>query len=211
MNVGYVTQKNVPIADCLSRLVDVNTQEEDPTLNLQIADLGIDHGNVDWNSIRQHTIRDPSLVTLAHYIQQGWPESSRGLPDDVKVYFPYRLALCIIDGIIILHNRIVVPKSLREHFLDKVHAAHLGVVKSKLLARTLMYCPNYNDDVERRCAECEMCRSNQQMPANVPKFTVEASTPGEMYGCDIADIAGNPYLVVVDYKSVCIFERKLPT
>ena len=48
------------------------------------------------------------------------------------------------------------------------------------------------------------------MPQNVPKFHVQASEPGEIYGCDIMEIKGNQHLVVVDYKSVCIFERKLP-
>ena len=57
MDVKYVTQKNVPIADCLSHLVDVKTSKHDSTLDLQIADLGI-HGDVkaDWGTIRQQTM-----------------------------------------------------------------------------------------------------------------------------------------------------------
>ena len=34
MNIKYVTQKHVPIADCLSRLVDARTSEENTTLDL---------------------------------------------------------------------------------------------------------------------------------------------------------------------------------
>ena len=45
MNIKYVTHKHVPIANCLSRLVDIKTSEEDPTLDLRIADLGI-HNDV---------------------------------------------------------------------------------------------------------------------------------------------------------------------
>ena len=45
------------------------------------------------------------------------------------------------------------------------------------------------------------------MAQNVPKFHVQASEPREIYGCDIAEIKGNQHLVVVDYKSVCIFEK----
>ena len=43
------------------------------------------------------------------------------------------------------------------------------------------------------------------MPANVPQFHVRADNPSEVYGCDVTEIKGNQHLVVVDYKSVCIF------
>ena len=53
------------------------------------------------------------------------------------------------------------------------------LVKSKLLARTLVYWPKWNEDIEQVCAECESCRENQHMPPNIPKFQVNARGPGE--------------------------------
>ena len=47
------------------------------------------------------------------------------------------------------------------------------------------------------------------MPPNIPKFQVSARGPGEVYGMDIAEIQGKQHLVVIDYFSCCIFERKL--
>ena len=47
MNAKYVMQKCVPIADCMSRLINSKTGVEDPTLNLQIAN--ITKTNVNWN------------------------------------------------------------------------------------------------------------------------------------------------------------------
>ena len=46
------------------------------------------------------------------------------------------------------------------------------------------------------------------MPANIPKFQVTVSRPGEIYGV-IVDIQGKSHLVCVDYYSCCIFERQL--
>ena len=40
MNIEYVTQKCVPVADCLSRLINPNNAQEDESLDLQISDLG---------------------------------------------------------------------------------------------------------------------------------------------------------------------------
>ena len=47
------------------------------------------------------------------------------------------------------------------------------------------------------------------MPANVPKFKVKVSHPGETYGVDVTEIQGKSHLVLVDYHFCCIFERQL--
>ena len=147
MDVKYVTRKCVPVADCMSCLIDVTSGKDDPSLNLQIADLGVEP-NVNWSEIRRSSMNDPTMVRLARVIQQGWPESGKDLPNDIKVYFPYRFELHIVNGVLFFQNRVVIPIGLRRQFLNKLHDAHLGVVKLKLLARTLMYWPNWNNDVE---------------------------------------------------------------
>ena len=73
MNVEYVTQKCVPVTDCLSRLIHPNSAQEDETLNLQIADSGVEPMNIDWDNIQKFTMNDPTLVRLARVIQHGWP------------------------------------------------------------------------------------------------------------------------------------------
>ena len=182
MQVKYVTHKCVPIADCMSWLVDLKSGVEDPMLNLQIAD--ITKTNVNWNQIKLSCLEDPTMIQLAHIIQRGWPDTAKEVPLDVKPYFQYRYILHIVDGIILLQNRIVIPMSLRNAFLQKIHDAHLGIVKSKLLGQTLVYWSNWNSDIETTCQNCTLCRENQSMPVNVPKFQVKASSPGEIYGID---------------------------
>ena len=103
----------------------------------------------------------------------------------------------------------MVPIGLKRQFLAKLHESDMGVVKSRLLARILVYWPKWNEDIEQVCAECESCRETQHMPPNIPKFQVNARGPGEVYGCDVTEIHGNQHLVVVNYFSCCIFERKL--
>ena len=112
MNVEYVTQKCVTVTDCLSRLISPNSAQEDETLNLQIADLGVEPVNIDWDNIRRFMMNDPTLVRLARVIQHGWPEYAKELEDDIKVYFPHRSMLHIVSGIIFIHNRIMVPIGL---------------------------------------------------------------------------------------------------
>ena len=126
-------------------------------------------------------MNDPTLVRLAKVIQNGWPETGKELESDIKPYFQHRYELHIVDGVIFFQNRIVVPIGLKHQFLAKLHESHLGVVKSKLLARTSIYWPNWNNDVECVCNECETSRENQHMPPNIPKFQVNARGPGEVW------------------------------
>ena len=107
--------------------------------------------STDWNQIRKANMIDPTMVRLACVIQQGWPEMAKDLSGDIKVYFQYRYLLHIVDGIIFLQDRIVVPISLRQAFLQKVHEVHLGIVKSRLLGWTLMYWPKWNNDIKAMC------------------------------------------------------------
>ena len=110
MHVKYITQKCVPIADCMSRLVNLKSGIEDPTLNLQIAD--ITKTNVNWNQIKLSCLEDPTMIQLARIIQRGWPDTVKDVPLDVKPYFQYRYILHIVDGIIFLQDRIVIPMGL---------------------------------------------------------------------------------------------------
>ena len=112
MNVVYVTHKCVPMADCLSHLVDAKMGKEDPTLNLQIANVRLDQTPIDWDRMKKSYLDDATMVKLARTIQWGWPESSRNLPEEIKVYFPYRFQLHIVNGIIFLQDQIVVPVGL---------------------------------------------------------------------------------------------------
>ena len=108
MNVEYMTQKCVPVTDCLSRLISPNSAQEDETLNLQIADFHVEPMNIYWDNIRRFTMNDPTLVRLARVIQQRWPKYTKELEDDIKVYFPHKFMLHIVNGTIFIHNRIVV-------------------------------------------------------------------------------------------------------
>ena len=173
IDVQYVTQKCVPIADCMSRLINSKTGIDDPSLSLQIADVTVtDSDSIDWNQIKRGYLNDPTMVMLAWVIQKGWPETSRELCDDIKPYYPHRFTLDIVDGIILLHDRIVVPVVLRQTFLRKIHNAHLGIVKTKLLIRPLIYWPKL---------EC-WCRKNMSDMQPLQRESEHVSKCAKIWG-----------------------------
>ena len=77
-------------------------------------------------------MRDVKLVKLAMVVQNGWPESCKSLDADLKCYWPHRHAISIIDGVIVLGNRIIIPAKLRH------------IVKQKCMMPTLVLSkPNF--------------------------------------------------------------------
>ena len=70
MDIHNVTQKCVPIADCMSQLINAKMAKYDPTLDLQIADITMAIDNsIDWNQIRNTNMIDPIMARLARVIQ----------------------------------------------------------------------------------------------------------------------------------------------
>ena len=82
--------KHVPVADCLSRLINIKSAQEADTLNLQIANLDVEPVQIDWQNIRRFTMNDPTLVRLAKVIQLRWPETGKELESDIKSYSQHR-------------------------------------------------------------------------------------------------------------------------
>ena len=85
--------------------------KDDPSLNLKIADVKLDMMPIaiNWNQIKKMYLNDPTMVRLTRVIQWGWPEHSKELPDDVKVYFAYRFQLHIVNGIISCRTELWYP------------------------------------------------------------------------------------------------------
>jgi len=77
--------------------------------------------------IKSATEVDAELQALAPIITQGWPERRADVPSQLQVCFPFREELSIQDGVVFKGERIVVPSSLRQCMMDKVHSSHLGI------------------------------------------------------------------------------------
>ena len=54
---------------------------------------------------------------------------------------------------------------MQEENVKIIHEGHQGIVRSKQLARDIMYWPGMNNDINdavSKCARCQMARNNQQ-------------------------------------------------
>ena len=113
------TQEVWNVADTRSP-IDVETEYVDVADSVPIRKL-------TFQEIKGAAEVDAELQALVPIITQGWPERRAEVPSQLQAYFLFREELSIHDGVVFKDERIVVPSSLRQCMMDKVHASHLGI------------------------------------------------------------------------------------
>ena len=122
MNVQYKAGKYLLLSECLSRLSNPATQEEDESLNLHVTSIESEESDslplLSLASVCEALMEDPMSVLLGDLILNGWPDSCKDLDQELKPYWIHLSNLSIVDGIILLgEDCIVVPAALRDNFL----------------------------------------------------------------------------------------------
>ncbi|XP_064101230.1 uncharacterized protein K02A2.6-like [Macrobrachium nipponense] len=76
--------------------------------------------------------------------------------------------LSIEQGCLIRGSRVVIPSSLRRRVLEELHEDHMGIVKTKSKARSYVWWPGLDNDIEQMVKNCLTCQIHQNMPQEVP-------------------------------------------
>ncbi|XP_056138833.1 uncharacterized protein K02A2.6-like [Lampris incognitus] len=111
--------------------------------------------------------------------------------------------LTIQQGCLMWGTRVVVPPKLRPRVLNELHTAHQGVVRMKSLARSYVWWPGMDSQIELQAKSCHSCQRSQREPSLAPLHPwMWPSSPWERIHVDFAGpFEGHMYLVVVDAHS----------
>jgi hypothetical protein len=159
-------------ADILSRAplrVDLDDVEIDVSdclyLNFILDDIEV----VTDVDIVSEIQRDLVLSKVYNCILTGqWP--SGGLnPDELelKPYLTKKNELSVSQGFILWGHRLVIPPGCRKMLLQELHSTHLGVVKMKSVARSYIWWPGIDRQIEMISKSCPSCLQNRDNPARV--------------------------------------------
>ena len=105
--------------------------------------------SISWDTLSEETKLCPTLSQLLRAIQQNF----RGEYDGISEYMRYKDSLFVQGGVVLYHDRAVIPRSLRASVLDTLHSAHQGVSSMQQRAQAIVFWPGMTRDIEnkRKC------------------------------------------------------------
>ncbi|EYC28568.1 hypothetical protein Y032_0007g3292 [Ancylostoma ceylanicum] len=204
--IEYVNTKDFGQADALSRLIATQPSEpEDYVIAAVDADVAAEftdncsHLPLSAETIRTATAADRILRQVIDYTRSGrWPKIDRNSP--LWHYYNRRDTFATTNDCLLTANRIVIPKSLHRRVLASLHKAHPGQPIMKMLARSYVYWPSVDADIEslvRNCTTCAMVAKNP-IKAELHSWP-KPTAPWTRIHADFAGpLDGKYYLVIVD-------------
>ena len=152
--------------------------------------------------IKSATEVDAELQALAPTITQGWPERRADVPSQLQVYFSFREELSIQDGVVLKGERIVVPSSLRQCVMDKVHASHLGIKGCYRRAKEAFYWPGIYKQITEFISRCSIYNSYKPEQQKEPLKCHEIPTRlWQSISADLFELNGTHYVITTDRYS----------
>ena len=187
-------------ADALSHLplqsTDTKRQPETDIFTIrQIEALPITS-----TQLKRVTGRDPILSKVLRYTKQGWPDK---VEEALKPYWNRRTELTLEDDCVMWGIRVVIPAKLQEQVLQELHRVHLGISKTKTLARSHMWWPGIDSKIEEMTKSCERCQAVRNSPPAAPLHPLSwPSHPWQRIHLDFAGpFFGRMFFVIVDAHS----------
>lgn len=189
-------------ADAMSRLplTTVYTDPPDPP-ELVNSISSLKKLPVSLKQLQDFTSSDCHLSQVLQWVEQGWPPN---LPD--KSFQPFwnrREELSVHRNLLYWGNRAVVPPPACQHILHMLHETHQGMVVMKGMARSLVWWPGMDKEIECCSRQCVHCLQNSPMPPKAePVPWPEPKECWERLHLDYAGpVEGKMLLVLVDAKS----------
>ncbi|XP_062711283.1 uncharacterized protein K02A2.6-like [Aedes albopictus] len=207
--VEYIPTDQFGHADVLSRLIN---NHEKPDEEVVVAAVGIEEEMdstlcdtfnnlpVTFEMVRSATKKDKFLQQVVAYINTGWPSIKQISDPDLKTFHSRRESLSTVKDCIMFSDRIVVPAVFRSRILKQLHRGHPGIERMKSVARSIVYWPGIDEDIQDFVRRCSICASAAKSPPQVqPQPWSKAEGPWKRIHLDYAGpIDGMSYLVIVD-------------
>lgn len=213
----YKPGRYLYIADTLSRAVAPSSDNEnDPRdyldVKAQVCAIAASNSLTDTHfvELQKMTGLDEEMQELKRVIKDGWPVHKSDIKDIVAPYWDSRDELTMAYDLVWKGTRIVIPKCMRKDMLKKVHIGHLGVAKTKLRAREVMFWPSMNAQIQDMISHCQPCLTHRKENCKQPLIPHEIPTRAwEKIGADIFHFNNNSYLLIIDYFSKFVEVEKL--
>ena len=188
-------------ADGLSRLPLEAKAEEVSESFVPVHMMELVNSPVSEKEVAVETRKDPVLAVVLDSVLTGW--STVDSNEDYKPFLIRKEEITSVGGCVLWGNRVVIPKSLQGRVLEELHEVHLGASKMKALARSFVWWPGMDKDIELKTQNCTLCRNHQSIPSGAPMHSWQyPSSPWERIHVDYAGpFMGRMFFILVDAYS----------
>ena len=168
------------------------------------------HSVITWDRLREACKNCPEYSDLLNAVLCR--DAAALQKSHLSKYKRVFSELTVVQEIIMLNNRVVIPEAFRSSVLSYLHAAHAGVQTMLARASTSVYWPQYKEDIASVRANCRSCNINA--PSNPATLTQPdpdlPSFPFQVVCADFFEFHGHSYLIIVDKYSNWLSVLKLP-
>ncbi|XP_043206059.1 uncharacterized protein K02A2.6-like [Amphibalanus amphitrite] len=214
MRYGFVAEhcpgKQMVVSDLLSRQpLDVDsgdTRHEEPGDLEEEVQLYVDAvvsgvlEDAKLEEVKSAQEGDPVLRKVAEVTEKGWPATAT--EPEVEKFRSLQDSLSVVSGVLCYGSRILIPESMKRDVLKRIHAGHIGLNKSRQVARESVFWPRLSEDLKNFIEGCDFCQAQRPRQRSEPLIpTPLPESPWRKLGADILEHKGKSYLVIVDYYS----------
>ncbi|UYV74273.1 hypothetical protein LAZ67_11002773 [Cordylochernes scorpioides] len=143
---------------------------------------------------------DTTLKAVVNYLEQGWPDKKK-MSHTLLSYWHVKDELGVQNRLLMRSCRLVIPASMKLEILDKLHAGHFGITKTRLRARETVWWPGISEESAETVRKCSVCiqeavsKHEPLIPTNIP------TRPWQKIGMDLFKFENKWCLVVIDFYS----------
>ena len=148
----------------------------------------------------RETAKDPILSQVMRFVKEGWPHA---FSEELKDFKKLENSLSTENGCVFYSLRVIIPSTLRNHILKLLHLGHFGMQRMKQLARSTVYWPRIDFDIEDFCRKCTSCGQFQNKPdkPSIHPWMMPEKPWSRLHLDHAINFLGRNWLVLVDAYS----------